>query len=178
MSEKKSVLNVKKSDTGSITIPGVPLYYPVIDWDEAKRRIDDASKNFQPIPFTVYLIFAISTAILIGYLIAQNSSGDSNTQNRFITWGLFIASIVIFIINRVLVFFNFQYKTIILAIIMIIQTGLSASALIAARNFGYIGNNFTDLYYVAHGMNILTTALGLVPLYYSSDSVILPTTTK
>jgi len=143
------------------------LNIPLLDINELKRRIMERASTFPTVSFTIYLIFAISTAILVGYLLASNS-GDSSVRNNIIIWGLFIAGITVFVINRILFFVDFEYKPIIIAILMIIQTGLTGSSLIAARNLGYIGNNYTDLYYVAHGMNILTTALGLVPLYYST----------
>lgn len=163
MSKNVSSPNLTKTiKTPDVTISGVSLKVPDVN---AINQHLQASFN---VTFIIYLIFAISTYILIGYLLTLNSSGTSNTQSKVIIWGLYITSIIIFLIHRILYFFDFEYKQITLAIMMIIGAGLAASALIAARNYGYIGDNYTDLYYVAQGMNILTTALGLVPLYYSS----------
>ncbi|ARF08851.1 hypothetical protein Catovirus_1_901 [Catovirus CTV1] len=160
-----SKTSTKTSLTKTIKTPdisGITLTVPNIS------AINTQITNSVNVSFVIYMIFAIATFMLIGYLLTLNSVGDFNIQNKIIIWGLFIASILVFLTHRILYFFDFEYKQITMAIIMIIGAALSASSLITARNYGYIGNNYTDLYYVAQGMNVLTTALGLVPLYYSS----------
>lgn len=144
MSSKSSIFNVK----------------------DAYKKTKDTLSNFPTISYVVYIIFAISTFLLIAYVI--NAYNNYNTTNKVIVWGLYIVSIIVFIIGRTLYFFDFEFKNMTLVVIMIIGAALAAGSLFAAKNFaqGVSDPTYDNLYYVAHSMNILTTALGLVPLLY------------
>ena len=145
MSSKSSIFNVK----------------------DAYKRTKDAFSSFPTVSFVVYIIFAISTYLLIAYVI--NAYNEFNTTNKILVWSLYAASILVFITGRILYFFDFEYKNMTLIVMMIIGAALAAGSLFAAKNFAQNMNNSTydSVYYVAHTMNVLTTVLGFVPLYYN-----------
>lgn len=142
--------------------------------DQITKNIQNINEQFKKIiggyptvSFTIYIIFFIANAILIGYLLSLNSNSDPDIQHKVMTWGLFIAGIIMFIVNGMLFFIDFEGKQLILSILLLIQTSLSASSLIVAKNYGHIGPQYTDIYNIAQGFNILTSAIGLIPIYYS-----------
>lgn len=133
---------------------------------DAYKKTKDTLSNFPTISFVVYIIFAISTYLLMAYVI--NAYNNYNTTNKVIVWGLYVSSIIVFVIGRMLYFFDFEYKNMTLIVMMIIGATLGAASLFAARNFapGVSDPTYENLYYVSQGMNILTTVLGIVPLMY------------
>lgn len=135
-------------------------------FSDSRKKIEYSSDKFPTVSFTIYIIFAISNAILMGYLLSLNANNDPSLQNKIISWGLFVAGVIVFVVNRMLFFINFEGKQIILTIILLIQTGLSASSLVTAKNYGHISEPYNDIYNVSHGLNILTSAIGLVPIYF------------
>ena len=144
MSSKTSVFNIK----------------------DAYKKTKDTLSNFPTVSFIVFVIFAISTYLLMAYVI--NAYNSYNTTNKMIVWGLFISSIVVFIFGRLLYFFDFEYKNMTLIVMMVIEATLGAASLFAASNFAQGANDMTyeNMYYVSQSMNILTTVLGIVPLMY------------
>lgn len=134
---------------------------------DAYKKTKDTLSNFPTVSFIIYIIFAISTYLLIAYVI--NAYNNYNTTNKVIVWGLYISSIIVFLIGRMLYFFDFEYKNMTLIVMMIIGATLAAASLFAARNFapGVNDPTYENLYYVSQGMNVLTTVLGIVPLMYN-----------
>lgn len=158
-SNKPSLL--KSIKTPDINIKGINLTIPNLEAVKSYLQ-SHFDPSFSAL-YIIYVIFAISTFILLGYLLIQNSKNNTTTNKVFI-WGLFVISVIIFIIHRILFFIKFNYKAITMAIVMVIGSVLASSALIISKNSGY-DDNFMDMYNVTHSLNILTTTLGIVPFY-------------
>lgn len=142
---------------------------PIDNYEQTERSKRIFRKRFESFPkisFVVYIIFAIANALLITYLLFQNYNNDENVLNFIIIWGVFLLSIILFIINSIMFFFEFPYKKIILAISIIIQTILTAASLILANIYGHISPGQQLYVFMSHAVNILTAIISFVPLYF------------
>lgn len=135
------------------------------DVEKIKRIARKRFQEFPKITFIIYIIFALTNAILMGYLLTLNYNNDQNMFNFIIIWSLFLLSVIVFIVNSILFLLEFPYKKIILAISIIIQTILAGTALILANTFGHISPSDQLYFYMSNVLNVITGITGFVPLY-------------
>lgn len=133
--------------------------------EDLKRRIRYKFSSFPKISFIIYIIFALSNIILMGYLLTLNENEDTNFTNFIIIWSLYIFYIILFLINCVLFILEFPFKKWIIGIFMILEAGLAGSCILAAQFFGHIGPSDQLYYFVSHALNIFVTIIGFIPLY-------------
>ncbi len=136
-----------------------------LDVEDLKRRIRDKVTSFPKIFFIIYIILALSSATLIGYLLTYNSSNNQDMLPFILKWGLYILSLLIFVINCVLIFLQFPWKKFVIGFLMIIQIVMASSSILVARNYGQIGDEQVVYYMLSHASNIFTGIIGFIPLY-------------
>jgi len=111
------------------------------------------------VSLTITIIFALTSALLMGYLLAINNTSQTNpavVTSKVISWILYALAIILFIINLILFYPRFAYQKYLMVFIAFVQMIVGLIVLVIPK----INNSIeTNNHFIAFIMGIIVNGL-------------------